>query len=122
MKTQVKESVIRVHSDLVGFYFREYKMRRLMKISLNKTVTHYGLNYQKKFEKSLSIFIAYYHKESISSLPKSNLAKYFRTQKDIEAFRNFSWKRSFSIHIDINLLNCTTKTKLGVSQMKSFLL
>ena len=57
MKTQVKESVIRVHSDLVGFYFREYKMRRLMKISLNKTVTHYGLNYQKKFEKSLSIFI-----------------------------------------------------------------
>ena len=92
MKTQVKESVIRIQTDLVRFYFSEYKMRRLMKILLNKSVQNCVLSYQKKFEKSLTLFIVHYHEESISSLPKSNLAKYFRTQKDIEAFRNFLGK------------------------------
>ena len=67
-------------------------MCRLVKILFNKVVPNYVLRYQKKFDKSLSSIHTNFDEESISSMLKTHLAKSFRTQKDVEAFRYFSRK------------------------------
>ena len=89
MKTQVKESVVRMEMNLVGFYFGDQRVYLLNIIFFHQYITKYVGSLQKKFKKSLLILTANYHKESISLQSKSNLAKCFRIQKEIEAFLNF---------------------------------